>query len=146
MITNNICKVAEFKDSVFYKAICSCGGDHHDQTLIIEANNEYNQVSLQIYSKVITSQFTSSDSQYEYYEAMKEGDYVKMAFYKAKLLAEHIIARIRFTRDIWFRGFVEVENEFTFRNNAAIDDYVKAIQIAKNKIKENQNGTNSKSS
>lgn len=140
MISNNICKVAEFKDSIFYEAICSCQADNHNQTLIVEADEEaHGQVSLAIYSKVITSQFTSWDSRYEYSEAMQNGDYFKMAYYKAKLLIEHIAARIRFTRDIWFKGYVQVENQFIFRNSDSINDYVEAILQAKTKIKENKN-------
>lgn len=140
MISNNICKVAEFKDSIFYEAICSCQADNHTQTLIVEADEGIaGQVNLAIYSKVITSQFTSWDSRYEYSEAMQNGDYFKMAYYKAKLLIEHIAARIRFTRDIWFKGYVQVENQFIFRNSDSINDYVEAILQAKTKIKENKN-------
>ena len=42
--------------------------------------------------------------------------------------------------NIWLKGYVEVENQFMFRNEQAIDDYVNAILSAKTKIKENQNG------
>ena len=140
MTTNNICKVAEFKDAVFYEAICSCMADNHNQSLIVEADEDVgDQVNLQIYSKVITSQFTTWDSRYEYSEAMQNGDYFKIGYYKAKLLIEHIAARIRFTRDIWFKGYIQVENQFIFRNDAAIDDYVQAIQTAKTKIQESIN-------
>ena len=140
VISNNICKTGEFNDAIFYEAICSCQADNHTQTLIVEVDEDLpEQVNLQIYSKVITSQFTSWDSRYEFHEAMRDGDYFKIGYYKAKLFIEHIAARLRFTRDIWFKGYIQVENQFIFRNEAAINDYIEAINQAKTKIKENRN-------
>lgn len=138
MISDNICRTAEFNDSIFYEAICSCHADNHNQTLIVEFDPEVNDVNLSIYSKVITQQFTSWNSRCEYNEAMSNGDYFKIGYYKAKLLIEHIAARIRFTYNIWVKGYIEAENHFIFRNEKSIDAYLEAINSAKIKIKENQ--------
>ena len=139
MISDNICRVAEFNDAIYYEAICSCQAANHNQTLIVEFNPELNDLNLQVYSKIITQQFTSWDSRWEYQEALSNGDYFKIGYYKAKLLLEHIIARIRFTYDIWVKGYIDAENQFIFRNEKSIDAYIEAINSAKTKIKENQN-------
>ena len=139
MISDNICRTAEFDDSIFYEAICSCQADHHKQAIIVEFEPELNDISLSIYSKIITEQFTTWDSRWEYQEALSNGDYFKIGYYKAKLLIEHIAARIRFTYNIWTKGYVKAENHFIFRNEKSIDAYLEAISSAKTKIKENQN-------
>lgn len=130
---------------IMYEAVCSCLADDHSQTLIVEVDEDGHDINVQIYSKIITEQFTSWNSRYEYQEAMSEGNYFKLGYYKAKLLIEHISARIRFTWDIWVNGYVRAENQFIFRNEAAIDDYVEAITIAKNKMKEIRNERSKKS-
>lgn len=139
-VSTNICKTGEFKDAIFYEAICSCQATNHNQTLIVEYDPEVRDVNLQIYSRVLTPQWTSWDSRYEYQEALGNGDFYGMAYYKFKLIVEHIFAKLKFTMNIWLKGYVEVENQFMFRNEQAIDDYVNAILSAKTKIKENQNG------
>ena len=139
MISDNICRTAEFDDAIYYEAVCSCQADHHKQTLIVEFNPELNNVNLQVYSKIITQQFTSWNSRWEYQEALSNGDYLKIGYYKAKLLLEHIAARIRFTYDIWVKGYIEAENQFIFRNENSVDAYIEAISSAKLKIKENKN-------
>ena len=139
MISDNICRTAEFDDAIYYEAICSCQADHHSQTLIVEFDPEIDDVNLQVYSKIITQQFTSWNSRWEYQEALSNGDYFKIGYYKAKLLLEHIAARIRFTYNIWVKGYIEAENQFIFRNEKSIDAYIEAISSAKTKIKENRN-------
>lgn len=141
-ISTNICKTAEFKDAIYFDAACSCHCADHIQTLIVEVDEELHDVKLQIYSKVLTPMMTSTDSRVELWEAMKEADYFKIAFYKAKLLAEHFMSRVKFTFNIWAKGRIEVENEFIFRNEKAIDDYIFALTSAKEQLKkEIKNGT-----
>jgi hypothetical protein len=142
-ISTNICKIAEFKDAIYFDASCSCQSNDHIQTLIVGVDEELRDITLQIYSKVLTPMMTSSDSRFELWEAMQEADYFKIAFYKAKLIAEHFLSRVKFTFNIWTKGRIEVENEFIFRNEKAIDDYIFALTSAKEQLKkELKNGTN----
>lgn len=138
-ISTNICKTGEFTDAIFYEALCACQADNHTQQLIVEFDPEVDDVNVQIYSKVLTPMWTSWDTRYELQEAMANLDFYAMAYYKAKLIIEHIAAKLRFTANIWLKGYIEVENQFMFRNEAAINDYILAISTAKDKLKENQN-------
>lgn len=135
MTSNNICKIGEFSDMVFYDAICACHSDNHKQTLILEVDTETNDVSLKISSKILTNQFTDWFTRESYHEALKNANYYKIAFFKAKLIYETIKIKTKFTFNLWFNGYVEAENDFMFRNEKAIDDYVDAIIESANKLK-----------
>lgn len=143
-ISSNICKVGEFTDAIYYDAICSCMADSHNQTLIVEHDKEHDSVNLSVYSKVLTPAWTTFETRDGLSEAMKEGNYQKTAYYRAKLALENIFIKLKFTFTLWSKGYIEVENQFVFRNEKAIEDYVFALTVAKEKmllqkIKENIN-------
>lgn len=141
-ISTNICKIAEFKDSVYYDAICSCGSDHHRQTLTVEVDSfiadgemHHPEVTLQLDSKITTSEFVSFDARYDFEEAAKAGNYLGMAFHRVRILISNFAIKLRFTKDLWLNGYISAGNVFTFKNEAAIDDYIAAITQAKEKLK-----------
>jgi len=53
MISKNVMKTNEFKDSIWYRAACSCGSDEHDVTIEFEKDEgDYPQVFLNFYKKI----------------------------------------------------------------------------------------------
>lgn len=145
-ISTNICKIAEFEDSIYYDAICSCGSDQHRQTLTVEVDSfivdgeiHNPEVSLQLDSKIATNEFVSFDARYDFEEAAKVGNYFGMAFHRVRILISSFAIKLKFTKDLWLNGYITAGNVFTFKNEAAIDDYIAAIIQAKEKLKkENQ--------
>lgn len=146
-ISTNICKVAEFDDAVFYDAVCSCGSDHHSQTLEVEVDQTladgnpcHAEISLKIYGKLTTAEFVDFSARYDFSEAAQNGDYFMMAVHRLRIILSTIKAKLKFTKNVWFDGYVQAENVFTFRNEKALDDYVAALTQAKEKLKGVKNG------
>ena len=146
-ISTNICKTGEFNDAVFYDAICSCGADHHTQTLEVELDQTlvdgkpcHTDVSLRIYGKLTTDEFVSFSARYDFEQAAQNGDYFMMAVHRARIILSKIGAKLKFTKNVWFDGYVQAGSVFSFRNEKQIDDYIAAIEQAKAKLKEANNG------
>ena len=146
-ISSNICKVAEFEDSVFYDAVCSCGADHHIQTLEVEVDQtliddkaSYAEVALKIYGKLTTDEFVSWSARYDYSEAAQDGNYRMMGVHRLRIILSKIAAKLKFTKNVWIDGYVQAGSVFSFRNEKALDDYIAALTQAKEKLKEIKNG------
>lgn len=152
-ISNNICKVGEFKDAIFYEAICQCGNPDHNQELVVEIENftnddgtvKHREVNLLIYSEINTYSYTDFSAKSDYRDALEDGNYFAIGFHKLRVLLSNLAVKLRFTRDLWLNGYIKGSNFFTFRNEAALDDYVKAVISAKEQLKkEINNGKTSK--
>jgi hypothetical protein len=88
-MTKNICKIDEFDESIFFKAICGCSDDEHNQTLILE-NDEYCvnlSIHTQLYSKhylskwqliwkVLTNGYISLDTEFIFEDAESIKSYI----------------------------------------------------------------------
>ena len=133
-ISQNICKTGEFVDALFFEAICSCGSDNHQQCLCVEYDEEVQEVSLIIYSKIVTPEFINWNVRYECQKAFEEGNYWKSLVMKCAYILNHIWVKLKFTKSVWLNGYVESQGTFSFKNNKAIDDYLLAISAAKEKI------------
>ncbi len=146
-ISTNICKTAEFDDAVFYDAICSCGADHHTQTLEVELDQTlvdgkpcHTELNLRIHGKLTTDEFVSFSARYDFEQAAQNGDYLMMGVHRARIILSKIWAKLKFTKQVWLDGYVQAGSVFAFRNEKAIDDYVTAIIQAKEKLKGAKNG------
>jgi hypothetical protein len=113
MITNNICKTAEYEDSVVYKAICACTDSYHDQTLWVEYNKEVNHLELTIYSDLI-------------YPDWDEDTWLKK-----------IWKRVKTASKLLFTGEIEISSSFLFDKKESIQDYIKALKEGMNKVENN---------
>ena len=49
MIADNVMKIDEFPDAVYYRVACSCGDPDCDMTLELEYDEEFNDVALHVY-------------------------------------------------------------------------------------------------
>lgn len=118
-ISNNICKVAEFKQMDLYKAHCDCISDDHIQTLCIEYDEECDIVTLSIYSKI------KYNIKYDW-----DTNLIKRIQYWFR----RQITKIKAIKSILVDGEVEAENEFIFRGPKQIQDYCNAIQSSTTKF------------
>ena len=112
MTANNICKTGVFRDTVFLKAHCHCGSDDCAQTLIVEADRIMDSVTLEICSTAY-SEYTSN------------------GWWSTQLV------KLKWIFSILVKGRVEVENCFIFRDTDAVDDYITALQEAREFLKVN---------
>jgi len=133
-VADNICKIGEFDDAVYFAAICSCSSQDHSQQLSVEFDSDVNDVTLHVYSRITTCSLVNWEIQNNYCEALQEGNYWKAALTKALAILDGIWVRIKMTKKIWVDGYVSAENEFIFRDESAIDSYIGAISRAKKKI------------
>lgn len=120
MTSNNICKVAEFDDAVFYKATCSCQSDDHTQTLVLEHDPEMCDITLSIYSEVYSNNF------WKYYDTW----FARIGYW----FVDKWI-RVKFATFMLFHGYIKVENSFIFRNEAAVVDYIQALTDGLEKVR-----------
>lgn len=121
MTTNRICKVAEYNNSVFLKAHCSCIDDDHVHTLILGYDTELNLLNLEIYAKSFTP--------------WGNYDNAKTPLEKIEKIFKDWKRRISWIFSIIFKGYVETETSFEFYGEDQINDYLNALQEAKLKIK-----------
>ena len=147
-ISTNICKVAEFEDAVFYDAICSCGSDHHTQTLEIEVDNTladgkvcHTDLNLRIHSKLTTDGFVDFSARYDFEQAAQSANYWLMCVHRIRIILSKVKAKLKFTKNVWIDGYVQAGSIFSFRNEKALDDYIAALTQAKEKLKEAKNGS-----
>ena len=116
MISNKICKLNEFDDeSIWYKAICPCGCD---ESLDIEIEK---QISI------------SKDNQYPI---------LYLRFYKNSYINifstnwfSNILERIRISFKILIFGKYETTGEYYIQDVEHIEDFIKALEEGKEKLK-----------
>jgi hypothetical protein len=114
MISNNITKVSEYDDAIFYKAVCDCMCDTHDQTLHLEYDKKFKVLSLNLYNNVC-------------YPDWIGGNWFRK-----------IWRRITASFKLLFTGELELTGEFIFNGEPAVKDYIKALNAGMKKLKENE--------
>lgn len=113
MTSRNICLTNEFPDADFYKVICDCGSDDHNQTL--ELNVEDGTIYLHLYQKAFTKHVWCPTERFEFIEDWK--------------------TRFRTAWIILTQGYAEYETEFIFQNEEGIEDYINAMKNSLEKMK-----------
>jgi hypothetical protein len=108
-ITTNICKVGEYDDSVFFKAICSCIS--HDTTLFLEFDKEIGDIQLTTYSEITLSKWYS-------------WSWWQVPFKRLKIALR-----------VLFGDMIEMEGDFIFAGEQAVKDYISALQQGLVKVK-----------
>jgi len=108
--SNKIMKIMEFDDAVYYRANCGCGSEDHDLALELEYDSELNDISLNMYKKLIyCSEFGINPSDKLY--ALKS-----------------IYYRIKGALTLLLTGVVEVEESFLFTSSEQINHFIIALQ------------------
>src|SRR5574343_238508 len=123
-ISKSICKTAQFSDSVFYTTVCECKDPEHNQYLVLEYDEEFNSISLCIYSNIHTNWYINNERSWWY----KIKKYLQFQKYKAKIIIQ-----------LLFNGYIAAENEFIFSDEQAIVCYIQALEEGIAYIKNNQN-------
>ena len=114
-----ICKVAEYPDSVFYKAHCDCMSDNHTQTLILDYDKEFDIVTLAVHSTITTQYNTDWCTTWQ--ERLEQ-------WYNAQILKFNQVCKL-----IW-TGQIEGENEFLFQSKEQVRDYIAALEEGLDKL------------
>lgn len=112
MISNKIMKLEEFKNSIIYRASCDCGSKKCDLVIDVEIDEKFNMILLNLYKDLYWSSYWKSNNNW----------------FIDKWL------RIKAAIRILFLGYIEVEESFIMKENQ-IDDFLKAINEGKNKLK-----------
>lgn len=114
MTSENICKVSEYEDSIFYKAHCNCMSPEHEHCLELSYENhggENKEICLTLYSDLA------------YYDIYGCKWYQK--FWK----------RIKIAFSLLIGGHPEIHDCFLFNGEKAVEDYIKALQEGLEKLK-----------
>lgn len=114
MISNNIVKVSEYDDAIFYKAVCDCMCDDHNQTIHLEYDKKVNLMLLNLYNHV------------------RYNDWVGGSWFRK--MCRRMTASVK----LLFTGEIELTGEFIFNGEPAIKDYIKALNSGIRKLKENK--------
>jgi hypothetical protein len=114
-ISKNITKINEFKDAVYYTAICACGDDtHHNITIELEKEKDTNMLYMNFYKNIAWS-----------------SHWGEMNWFK------RIYKRIKCSLKILFTGYVELEECFIIQGEDQINDFIKALEEGKHHIIKN---------
>lgn len=113
-IPNNIAKTAEYDDAIFYKAVCDCMCDDHNQTLHLEYDKKFNLMTLDLCNNVCYN------------------DWVGGSWFRK--MWRRMTASVK----LLFTGEIELTGEFIFNGEPAIKDYIKALNSGIRELKENE--------
>ena len=111
MTSNNICKTSSFKNSQTFNAQCDCGTEHHQHVLTVEYDPEFDSTSLTLYFKTWTANLNSYRPGF--------GNWLNYKYQDYKMRLKYL-----------FTGYVELNYEFLFNGDAAVQDYINALQGA----------------
>ena len=114
--SNNIMKVAEFSDLIFYRAGCSCGDKQCDMTLELEYDPEINDIVLTIYKDLVYASWFGIRSDSTLYWFRDKWKRIKGA------------VRLLFT------GRISLEEAFLIKGGEQIDGFITALQEGKQKL------------
>lgn len=113
MISKNIMKTSEFKDSIYYRASCSCGSDEHDVIIEFEIDEKIpDQIYLNFYKNIAWCSHWGTLSWYE-----------------------SLWKRLSCSLKMLFTGYVELEESFLLNEESNIDSFIEALQEGKEYIK-----------
>lgn len=116
---SHLTKVAEFNNSEFLKAHCSCLSDDHIHTLVIEVPyDDLSVIDLTIYAKAFSTRYDHSDISFK--DRLNDWKH-----------------RFGLAFKVLFNGYIEVETSFEFQGVNQIDEYIEALQEAKYRLIEN---------
>jgi hypothetical protein len=106
----------EYEDSIFYKADCDCGDKDCEVMIEVTAIRNTSMISLNFYKTINMHYF-------KYYK-----NWFVQKFY-------NIINRFKYAFIILFTGEISLESEFILNGEEHIDNFVKAIEEGKTKMK-----------
>jgi hypothetical protein len=125
MVSRNIMKSREYKDSIIYKASCGCGCETYE--LNVEYIKEIGEVALFIWADLNYNERASDCYSYD------------SPWYRRTWV------RIRDALKLFFTGRLHVQAEFLFEDEESIRDYLKALEAGIEKIEAYKNLQLSKS-
>jgi len=99
-----IMELNKYKDTVIYRAACSCGDEKCDLTIMLEKDSNGDDITLLFYKNLHWSSYWQSDN-------------IFFNFY----------LRIKAALKILFTGYIEVEEAFLFDSEDQINSFTKAI-------------------
>lgn len=104
-------KTHEFDDAIFYRAACDCNDENHDLELQL-CLDEAGIMALIITGKLKTK-----------------------AHWEGRNIFEMAWLRIKYSTILLFRGWFHLYHDFMITEEKQIDDFIKALNDGKNKLK-----------
>ncbi len=114
MISKNVMKTDEFKDSIYYRAACNCGSNEHDVTIEFKIDKDIPSMLFLNFHK--NTAWSSSD------------------WGKLNLISS-IWRRVKCSLRMLFTGYVELEESFIIQGEEDIDAFIDALKEGKKLIK-----------
>lgn len=115
MTAMGIAKIRDFKDSIFFRATCSCMTPSHDQTLIVELD-DLGMITTTIYSEITHCNWATERENF----------------------FPRTWSRLKAALCILFVGRIQYENDFIFESAEASRDYANAILKATDELERRQ--------
>lgn len=112
MPSNNVMIAKEFGDSIYYKIGCECMSDAHTKTVALEYDEEINDVKMVFFADLILNNY-----------------FTAMAWWEKPWF------RIKNALRILIKGRVEVQSDFMWMDPKAIDDFIKALEEGRDKLR-----------
>lgn len=112
MISNKVMKVHEFNDAIFYRVACECGDEDCDLTLELEKDKDFDFIFLNMFKKLRWSSYWGRDKWYQ-----------------------KLWKRITGSMTLLFKGWVEVEEAFVFKDQEHIESFISALREGQEKMK-----------
>jgi hypothetical protein len=117
MTSSNICVTRRFKNATFMNTQCECGSDAHEHDLEVEYDEEFDRLVLHMYFKTWTL------NPYKYHGGIR-GWFVDLW------------SNIKIRGTVLFKGWVDMNYEFIFNGEEAVQDYINALQESLDQMKQ----------
>lgn len=123
-----ILKRGDYGDSMWYQVVCSCGQEHHDHNVEVEA--EETGINVNIHATAKTNYWTELvEKRYDIDDTwQQEFDW----FWKD--LVNGIWTRLKITWEVWTTGAVKVETTIAMTEQQALN-YAKTLENAIQDVK-----------
>lgn len=115
---NGILALADNMGYKHYKVTCECSSDGHQHDIFVEAD-KHRTVVVTIYSKQTTS--------YQQKFSMSYQENSILLFFKEFI--NNLFNKIRLTKDIWCKGYIEYESDIILNKQQALN-YATALKNA----------------
>lgn len=112
MISKNVMKTHEFKDSIFYKMECACGSSKDIVTIEFEKYESHSDMILLNFYK-----------------------YISWRSYRHINIFYNFWERIKCAIKVLFTGYVELEGSFLIQGEESINSIIEALEEGKEYVK-----------
>lgn len=135
-ISTGICQMANYPDFVSYRAVCSCQSADHDQTIVVEYDEDIEAPTITLYYTASTNELGSNT---DYFRSlwMTTDNWFVSKYATVGWWLTDMWNRFKYAAKIIFTGRIQLETAYLFEQQEHITSYLNALHSALDKMVKN---------